>query len=49
VIYRYADRVLCLGRGRACFGTPQVALTPETLHEIYGTPVAFHRHDESAH
>lgn len=49
VTYRYADRVLCLGGGRACFGTPQVALTPEMLNEIYGMPVAFHRHDESAH
>jgi zinc transport system ATP-binding protein len=49
VVYRYADHVLCLGRGHACFGPPHVALTPETLHEIYGTPVAFHRHDEHAH
>jgi len=49
VVYRYADRVLCLGRGLVCFGTPQVALTPETLSDIYGTPVAFHRHDEHAH
>jgi zinc transport system ATP-binding protein len=49
VIYRSADRVLCLGRGRTCFGPPQVALTPEMLNEIYGTPVAFHRHDEHAH
>ena len=49
VVYRYADRVLCLGRGHACFGPPDIALTPETLDSIYGTPVAFHRHDESLH
>jgi len=49
VVYRYADRVLCLGRTQACFGPPDVALTPETLDAIYGTPVAFHRHDESLH
>jgi zinc transport system ATP-binding protein len=49
VVYRYADRVLCLGRGHTCFGPPDVALTPEKLNEIYGTPVAFHRHDGSRH
>ena len=49
VVYRYADRVLCLGRGQACFGPPDVALTPQTLEAVYGAPVAFHRHDESLH
>jgi zinc transport system ATP-binding protein len=49
VVYRYADRVLCLGRGQACFGPPQIALTPEMLHEIYGAPVAFHSHGDASH
>ncbi len=44
VVYRYADQVLCLGR-HISFGPPRVALTPETLSELYGAPVTFHVHD----
>lgn len=45
VVYRYATSVLCLGRERACFGTPQAVLTPALLHEMYGTPMNYHVHD----
>jgi len=44
VVYRYATNVLCLTRERAWFGAPRQILTPELLHEIYGTPVDFHVH-----
>jgi zinc transport system ATP-binding protein len=46
VVYRHADKVLCLTRGRACFGAPRNILTPALLQELYGAPVAFHLHDE---
>ena len=46
VVNRYATNVLCLGRKRACFGTPRKILTRELLDEIYGTPVGFHVHDD---
>ncbi len=46
VVYRYADQVLCLGRGQnACFGAPREMLTPQMLYDIYGSPVSFHVHD----
>ena len=45
VVYRYATKVLCLGRGQACYGAPQAVLTPDVLHEMYGTPVNYHVHD----
>ncbi len=44
VVFQYATRVLCLGRGEACIGTPQTILTPERLQQVYGTS-AFHVHD----
>jgi len=46
VVYRYATEVLCLSRGRACLGPPQTVLTPDLLHEMYGTDVGYHRHDQ---
>ncbi len=44
IVYRYATHVLCLGHGRACFGTPRSILTPEVLQDIYGAPVDYHVH-----
>lgn len=45
VVYQYASNVLCLGRGRACFGAPRKILTPDLLHGIYGEPVEYHVHE----
>jgi zinc transport system ATP-binding protein len=45
VVYRYASDVLCLGRDRVCIGPPRTVLTPDLLHELYGTPVGYHVHD----
>ena len=45
VVYHHATAVLCLGRERQWFGPPREILTPERLHEIYGTPIAFHVHE----
>jgi zinc transport system ATP-binding protein len=45
VVYRYAGNVLCLSRERACIGPPSTILTPELLHEVYGTAVDYHVHE----
>ena len=45
VVYRYATNVLCLSRPKAYMGPPKAILTPELLHEMYGTPVDYHVHD----
>ena len=45
VVHQQATHVLCLSGGTAHFGAPTTILTPELLHEVYGTPVAFHVHD----
>jgi zinc transport system ATP-binding protein len=46
VVYQHATNVLCLSRGRTCFGVPKSVLTPELLAELYGAPVAYHVHDD---
>ena len=45
VVHQQATHVLCLTEGTAHFGEPTTILTPELLHQVYGTPVAFHVHD----
>jgi zinc transport system ATP-binding protein len=47
IVYRHASSVLCLGRGRPCFGAPRDVLTPENIAEMYGVAVKFHTHDDA--
>jgi zinc transport system ATP-binding protein len=44
VIYRYANRVLCLNKEKICYGTPEEALTPEMLEKLYAAPHKFFHH-----
>jgi zinc transport system ATP-binding protein len=46
VVYRYATDVLCLSRDSVCVGPPKTMLTPDLLHEMYGTPVGYHVHEQ---
>jgi zinc transport system ATP-binding protein len=46
VVYRYADMVLCLSKGRPCMGPPKEILTPEMLEDLYAAPPKYFRHVE---
>lgn len=46
VVYRYANKVLCLSRRRPCLGAPREILTPEMLEELYGAPPRYYQHIE---
>ena len=46
VVYRYANRVLCVSKGTVCIGSPKEILTPETLQEVYGAPLKYYDHIE---
>lgn len=43
VVYRHADKVLCLNRSHAHVETPE-ELTPDHLKSLYGGEVKFHTH-----
>ena len=43
IVYRYADKVLCLNKENLCFGKPEKALTSEQIKRLYGESV-FHHH-----
>jgi zinc transport system ATP-binding protein len=45
LVYRYATRVLCLGRRRSYIGPPSEVLTPQRLEELYGSPMKYHVHE----
>ncbi len=44
VVYQFANKVLCLSKGRICFGPPSEILTKETLESVYSAPLKFYQH-----
>ncbi len=48
VVYQSATKVLCLSKGKPCFGPPREILTPETLETVYSAPLKYyeHHHDQ---
>ena len=46
VVYRYANMVLCLSKGKPCMGPPKEILTPAMLEGLYAAPPKYYRHIE---
>ena len=46
VVANYADLVLCLNRKLVCQGSPEEALSPETLRQLYGKEAALYHHKD---
>jgi len=44
VVYNFADSVLCLNKKPICYGSPEEAISPESLKKLYGGEVKFHHH-----
>jgi zinc transport system ATP-binding protein len=44
VVYRYANRVLCLSKGKTCVRPPKEIMTPQMLEELYGAPPKYYGH-----
>ncbi|MGA2989754.1 MAG: metal ABC transporter ATP-binding protein [Candidatus Korobacteraceae bacterium] len=44
VVFRAANRVLCLSKGISCFGPPKEVLTPATLEAMYSAPPKYYHH-----
>jgi zinc transport system ATP-binding protein len=47
VVYRNANQVLCLSKGKPCMGPPQEVLTPAMLQELYAAPSQQYPHVHS--
>jgi zinc transport system ATP-binding protein len=44
VVYELSSTVLCLNKAPICHGPPVEVLTAETLRQMYGAEVKYHRH-----
>lgn len=47
VVYKLADRVLCLNKKGICFGAPEEAVNPENLKKLYAGEIKFYQHDHT--
>jgi zinc transport system ATP-binding protein len=45
VVYKFANSVLCLNKKAICYGSPQEALGPDSLNQLYGGEIKFYTHD----
>ncbi len=44
IVYKIADKVLCLNKKALCFGPPREIISPETLVQLYGGEIKFYQH-----
>jgi len=44
VVYKFADSVLCMNKKVICYGSPQEALTPQKLSQLYGGEIKLYKH-----
>jgi len=47
IVYRNANMVLCLSKGKTCMGPPKEILTPAMLQELYATPSQYYQHSHA--
>lgn len=48
IVYRYAQKVLCINKEMICHGSPEEILTPEELVRIYGAGGFYHHLENPA-
>ena len=44
IVYKNANMVLCLSKGKTCMGPPKEILTPAMLQELYASPAQYYQH-----
>jgi len=49
VVYKFADKVICINKTMTCYGAPEEVLTPEQLALLYREHTAFYKHAPHHH
>lgn len=49
IVYQRATKVLCISKGKPCFGAPRDILTPEMLAAVYSVKPQFYQHMHDHH
>lgn len=45
IVYKYANKVMCINKEMVCFGEPHSVLDPESLSKLYGGEAKFYHHE----
>lgn len=49
VVYRFANKVICLNQKMVCFGPPRDVLDKESLAKLYGQEIGVYQHSATSH
>lgn len=45
IVYKYANKVICLNKRLVCLGEPHTVLDPQSLEALYGGEAKFYQHE----
>ncbi len=45
IVYKYADKVICVNKEMICYGAPHSVLDPASLSKLYGGEAKFYHHE----
>lgn len=45
IVYKYANKVMCINKEMVCYGEPHSVLDPYSLSKLYGGEAKFYHHD----
>lgn len=45
IVWKHANKVLCLNKKKLCLGNPNDILSSENLKQLYGTGIKFYKHE----
>lgn len=45
IVYKYANKVMCINKEMICYGEPHSVLDPESLSKLYGGEAKFYHHE----
>jgi len=49
IVYKYANKVLCLNKQAICFGPPRKVIDKQNLEQLYGEDIHFYHHHTNSH
>lgn len=46
IVYKHANKVVCVNKEKVCYGPPHIALTEESLEKLFGEEIGFYHHEQ---
>lgn len=47
IVYKYANKVVCINKEKVCYGPPLTTLTKENIDKLFGEEMGFYQHEHN--